>query len=965
MTPERWSRVKEVLADALECARGDRASLLEQACGGDEELRAEVDSLIAAYEKADSLPLQGWSAAFGGSLEMPASIGPYRLERELGEGGMGQVWLAEQTEPVRRHVALKLIRAGLYDRQATQRFLAERQSLALMNHPAIAKVFDAGATQAGQPFLVMEYVDGPPITEYCDRKALNVIERLRLFQLVCEGVQHAHQKAIIHRDLKPSNILITEVDGNAQPRIIDFGVARGVSRDVAVDARFTQVGTLVGTVGYMSPEQADLDGADIDTRSDVYSLGVILYELLVGTLPFDPKQLSSFESRHRLRDATAPRPSTRLDTGDASTLTAAKNRNTETPHLIRQLHGDLDLIALKALEKDRDRRYATPSALAEDIGNYLRNEPVSAHAPSIGYRTRKYLRRHRVGVGIGVVGAALLVGFVFVQTIQLRNTRIERDRADRVIGFMTNIFKLPNPSEARGNSVTAKEVLDQSSREIEADVTLDPMLRFELMNVMAETYLSLGLYSRAHALAQHVVENQTKAFGADDPKTLESMRQFGSILAAEGRIVDSETLLRQTIERQSRVLGADDLATLQTKHELAFLLDRGAHHAEAEKIERQIIDTESKTLGTNDPKTLRSMNNLASALSGQSRFDEAEPLFRQVLERSRRSLGPRHPETLAAMQAIANMLSEQGRYDEAEVMYREELALQQQVLGPDHPKTASTITTLANTVVRGADRKPEAEALYRKSLGILQRVAGPDNAFTSRAQEGLANVLMSEGNYPEAETMFRAVLESRQRRLGPDDTDVLITQYNLCVLMNHEQRYAESEQLIRQTLQQQMRVLDKDDPDTLASETLLAEILRQQDRPEEAIPIARQAYDTQLRVLGPQHIDTQDSLLELSRSLLLRGRYAEAQALYRQNIEDISKRPKGDPARAWFRYAVVAAAAGRTSDAFEYLNHAIDLGYDAAFKMQHDDDLSILRSDARFAPTLARAIKAGELPKPL
>jgi serine/threonine protein kinase len=947
MTPERWSRIKDVLADALECDPNDRTALLNRACVGDEDLRAELESLIAAYDKADNLPLQGWSAAFGGSLEVPTTIGPYRLERELGAGGMGQVWLAEQTEPVRRHVALKLIRAGLYDRQATQRFLSERQSLALMNHPAIAKVFDAGATASGQPYLVMEYVDGQPISDYCDHRGLDVVERLRLFQLVCEGVQHAHQKAIIHRDLKPSNILITEVDGNAQPRIIDFGVARGVSGDVTVANRFTQVGTQVGTVGYMSPEQADLDREDIDTRSDVYSLGVILYELLVGTLPFDPKQMGSYESRHRLRDAEAPRPSTR----------------TQTPHLIRQLQGDLDLIVLKALEKDRDRRYATPSALAADIANYLRNEPVSAHAPTIGYRAKKYLRRHRVSAGVVGVGVAMLVGFVFVQTIQLHNTRLERDRADRVIGFMTNIFKLPNPSEARGNTVTAKEVLDQSSREIETDVSLDPTLRFELMNVMAETYLSLGLYARAHTLAQQVVESQTQAFGADNPKTLESMRQFGAIMATEGRVADAENLLRQTIERQTRILGADDLATLQTKHELAFLLDRSAHHAEAETLERQIVETETTTLGPNDARTLKSMNNLASALSGQSRFAEAEPLFRQLLERSRRSLGPGHPDTLSAMQALANMLSDQGRYDEAESMYREELALQQRVLGPEHPKTASTMTTLANTVVRGPNRKAEAEALYRKSLGILQRVAGPDNAFTSRAQEGLANVLMAEDNNAEAETMFRAVLESRRRRLGPDDTDVLITQYNLCVLMTHEHRLAEAEQLIRQTLQQQIRVLDRDDPDTLASKTLLAGILREQGHTDEAVDVARQAFDTQRLVLGPQHIDTQDSLLELSRSLLVRNQYGQAQALYRQTIAEIEKRPNGDPARAWFRYAVVAAVAGRTNEAFEYLNRAIDLGFEAGSKMQNDDDLSGLRNDPRFAPTLARAIKQEEAAK--
>jgi serine/threonine protein kinase len=959
MTPERWSKIKEIVGAALECEPGERPALVERACADDEALRSEVESLIAAYATADEMLPQSWAPA-GGEAEAQVCIGPYRLERELGAGGMGQVWLAEQTEPVRRHVALKLIRAGLYDRQLTQRFLSERQSLALMNHPAIAKIFDAGATAAGQPYLVMEYVDGLPINEYCDRHRLSLLERLRLFQLVCEGVQHAHQKAIIHRDLKPSNILVMEVDGKPLPRIIDFGLAKGMSMGEAENTRFTRVGAPVGTLGYMSPEQADLDGADVDTRSDVYSLGVILYELLTGALPFDPRQLSSYESRHRLRDVDAQRPSARLRALGEISSVAAGNRSTEPRALMRQVRGDLDLITLKALEKDRERRYPTPSALTEDIGNYLLSQPVSAHAPRMGYRLKKYLRRNRVGASVAAGAFALLLGFVFVQTLQLRNTRLQRDRADRITSFMTNIFKVSNPSEARGSSITAREILDQSSREIEAGEGLDSTVRSQLMDVMAETYLGLGLYSRAHDLAEHALESRTRSLGADDPKTLESMRQLGSILAAEGRSVDAEAILRQTIERQTRVLGADNLATLETKHALAFLLIRGAHHAEAESIERQIIETEARRLGPDDPRTLRSVNNLASSLRGQSRFDEAEPLFREVLQRSRRSLGPGHPDTLTAMQNLANMLAEQGRYAEAEVMYRDVLAGQQRVLGPEHPKTASTMTTLANTVVRGPNRKTEAEALYRASLAILLRVAGPDNAFTTRAQEGLANVLMAQGSYPEAEGMFRAVLQTRQRLLGVDDTDVLITQFNLCEVMTRQRRYAEAEELIRKTLGQQMRVLEENDADTLASKALLAEILRKEGHPEESGEFARQAFDAQMRVLGPQHVDTQDSLLELALSLSKLGHYPRAQALYQDNIGRISKLPKGDSSYPWFQFARMAATSGHTDDAIEYLNNAVDLGYAGALKMQTDEELSPLRTDPRFLDTLARARKQAQ-----
>ena len=345
-------------------------------------------------------------------------IGPYQLLEVIGEGGMGQVWLAEQKYPVRRRVAIKLIKVGMDTREVVARFESERQALALMDHPAIAKVFEAGSTPTGRPYFAMEYVAGMPITSYCDKHRLTLRQRMELFILVCEGVQHAHQKAIIHRDLKPSNILVSEIDGKPTPRIIDFGVAKATSQKLSGGTMHTQLGAVIGTLGYMSPEQADSAGEDIDTRSDVYSLGAILYELLVSALPLDLHQLAFDEVLHRLRDQDAPRPSTRLRTLGESSAMAAKNRGADPPALVRQLRGDPDAIALKALEKDRKRRYASASDLAVDIRRYLRNEPVTAQPPSAAYRARKYVRRHRLGVAMAAAGLLLLVGFAVVQAVE-------------------------------------------------------------------------------------------------------------------------------------------------------------------------------------------------------------------------------------------------------------------------------------------------------------------------------------------------------------------------------------------------------------------------------------------------------------------------------------------------------------------------------------------------------------------
>src|SRR5450631_412105 len=557
-TPEQWLKIKEIVGEALEREPAERAAFLDQACAPDQngDLRAEVESLLSAHASADGLSENPWVSTVADPTGENKTVGPYRLIHRLGVGGMGQVWLAEQTEPVRRRVALKLIRPGVYDRVLVQRFLAERQSLAIMDHPSIAKVFDAGTTPEGQPYFAMEYVDGLPITEYCDRKKLRIRDRLKLFIQVCEGVQHAHQKAIIHRDLKPSNILVAEVDGKPVPRIIDFGVAKATSQRLNSETLYTQIGTLIGTLGYISPEQADSGSEDIDTRSDVYSLGVVLYELLSGMLPFDFRKLAYDEVLRRLRDEDAPSPSTQLRTPSQDSASTAKNRGTDLPTLVGLLKGDLDAITLRALEKDRARRYSTPTELASDICRYLRYDPVEAHAPSAVYRASKLIRRHRLGVTLVTLLVLLGVIFAFAQTVELRRIRRERDRADRITDFLTNMFKVSAPSESRGNTVTAREILDRSSNEIEEELDKDLDARSQLMMVMAKTYENLGLFSRSHALMERVLEDRRKTLGADNPKTLEAMAQMGWVLYREGREAEAERLIRTTIDAQTRVLGA-------------------------------------------------------------------------------------------------------------------------------------------------------------------------------------------------------------------------------------------------------------------------------------------------------------------------------------------------------------------------------------------------------------------------
>ena len=774
-TPDQWPKIKEIVGAALECEASEREALLDEACSDDRELRAEVESLLAAYDEAGELSLHPLSAEAADSRSQFTNIGPYRLIRELGVGGMGQVWLAEQTEPVRRRIALKLIKAGIYDAAVVQRFQAERQSLAIMDHPAIAKVFDAGATPAGQPYFAMEYVDGLPITDYCDQKKLGIRDRLKLFLQVCEGVQHAHQKAVIHRDLKPSNILVVEVDGKPAPRIIDFGLAKATAAPVPEETLFTQVGAFLGTPGYMSPEQADPNVRDIDTRTDVYSLGVVLYELLTGLLPFDAtewKKQRLDEVLRQLRDTEPARPSTRVRANRDTSSASAEARGTEPAHLVGLLRGDLDWITLKALDKDRDRRYGTPSELATDIERYLENRPVVARPASRAYRLRKYVRRNRVAVAIAGGAFALLVAFAAMQAVQLRRTTRERDRADRITAFMTKMFEVSDPSEARGNTITAREILDKASKDIDTGLSKDPEMKAQMLDLMGTVYEGLGLYPRAESLLKHAVDIRRDVLGPEHASTLSSSSRLVWTISEEGRYVESEKMARELIAIENRALGPASRNTLLTASNLAWTLQLSGRSGEAERLCRQVLESQEHMLGTDDVDTSESVRLLGVILESQKRFAEAEKNFRLNLEIRRRILGPEHPRTLKSMSDLGIVLTEEERYPEAEEVFNQTLELQSRVLGRDHPDTLVTMGNLA-TVLESEGRNAESEKLQREAFESLRRVLGPDHPRTAIALYNIGDVLYEERRFAEAAVILRQVVDIERSVLGTGHPDTL------------------------------------------------------------------------------------------------------------------------------------------------------------------------------------------------
>jgi serine/threonine protein kinase len=916
--------IKQLFGAALDLEPEKRATFLDRECSGDPELKEEVEALLVAHANAGSFldhPVLPRSTTDSPDISEPVSIGPYRLLQLIGEGGMGEVWLAEQKQPVRRRVAIKLIKEGMDTREVVARFESERQALALMDHPAIAKVFDAGSTPEGRPYFVMEYVAGIPITAYCDKHKLTVQRRMELFILVCEGVQHAHQKAIIHRDLKPSNILVTEVDGKPMPRIIDFGVAKATSQKLTAETIYTRIGMLIGTLGYMSPEQADSSGEDIDTRADVYSLGAVLYELLAGALPLDFKKLAYDEVLRRLREQDVPRPSTKLITLGGESVLVAKNRGSDLPTLIRQLRGDPDAIALKALEKDPARRYASVSELATDIGRYLHNEPVIAHSPSTAYRTRKYIRRHRLGVAVAAIGVLLLGGFAAVQAVELRRiiherdraTR-ERDRADRITQFMTGMFKVSDPSEARGNTVTAREILDKASNEIDNGLRNDSELQARMLYTMADTYMGLGLYSRAQHLLERAVEIQRRVLGPRNPDTLRSMSDLArALLGVDPRSAEAEKMCRDTLDIQRRVLGPEHPDTLVSMGRLALSLDDEENPTEAEKLWRATLDIQRRVLGPEHPSTLDSMTALANTLANEGRYPEAEKLQHKALEIEHRVHGPDHPDTIQMENIAATILMREGRYSEAENLYREELEIERRVLGPDHPETLGSMNNLAVNL-QEEGRYSEAEKLYREKLAIERRVLGPEHPETLSSMINLADSLAEEGRHVEGEQLARETLDIQRRVLGPEHRDTLFSARALAGMLMQEGHYAEAEKLTRETL------------------------------------------DIQRRVLGPEHPDTLSSIEREATDLSHERRYGDAEKLFREAIRTADKANQlRVVANAWYIFACGAAISGRREQALDYLGQAIDLGYGQADTVAADLDLKSLRRDPRFDALVAKA----------
>jgi non-specific serine/threonine protein kinase/serine/threonine-protein kinase len=850
--------------------------------------QAAASTLDGADETLSPAALSRIAAAVAEEDETPQQIGRYRLAEVIGRGGMGEVWRAEQEQPLRRTVALKLIKLGMDTREVIARFGAERQALALMNHPNVAKVLDAGTSDAGRPYFVMEYVPGEPITLFCDRRQYTTTQRLQVFTQACAAVQHAHQKGVLHRDLKPGNILVTEESGQPQVKVIDFGVAKALQSRPGEDSLHTLAGQLVGTPEYMSPEQAGSDGADVDTRSDIYSLGVVLYELLSGLLPFDTKGLrdSGLAGIQRIiRDVDPPRPSTRLSSVGAAESTAiAQRRQTAILELRRQLRSELEWIPLKAMRKEREQRYATVAEFSVDIENYLTSQPLLAGPESKVYRLRKFVRRRRLEVIAAILlAASLMAGIIGTTTFAVRASRhraLAEQRANetaRVANFQGRMFtdinmrfmgnRLRNDvvgeaaqswkraglpaQEMATRQAQLESLLQEANFTNPAVQTLDrtiferslaaahkefadqPLVLASVLQQVATARSNLRQLDQAIAPQTEALAIRRHELGNEDPDTLQSINGLGWLLGRQGRWDEAEPLAREALTTRRRVIGGgDDRLTLRYLRLLAETVQEQGRLGEAEQYHRESVDGSARILPIDDPERLDAILRLGQVLLWKRKLDEAEPLIQEALDRMSGALGPNHRLTLVALSIHGTLRSVQGRLTEAESDYQKCFRLGRVTEGDDHRDSLFALMQLG-MVLRKQRRLPEAETHLANALESFRREQGDDRTDTLLAEEQMAMLRQAQQHWEDAERRFADLYDRAARlRISPTNAARLMSGYGTCLTAMG--RFADAEAPLLEAYGRLKRAELERHEKTREVVEALVEVCQHTNRPEEA-----------------------------------------------------------------------------------------------------------------------------------
>ena len=905
---------KELFLEALELPEQEWARFVEQRCGPDVSLATRLRSLLRAHERAERVlpahtPVElGRGGSSAGEPDVGDSIGPYRVVRLVGRGGFGVVFLAEQTEPVRRRVAVKVVKAGMDTAEVLSRFENERRALAVMDHPGIARVLDAGATDAGRPYFAMEYVDGPPITEFAQREQLGLEDRLRLFRTACDAVQHAHSKGVLHRDLKPSNVLVAAGDDGPLAKVIDFGIARAVEGDLAEGTRHTRQGELVGTPACMSPEQIG-GSLDVDTRSDVYALGALLYELLTGRPPLELDGLGWGEVLRRIAEDEPVRPS-RVALGDTAHRVPA-----ECPE-------ELDWICLRALEKDRERRYPTARALGDDVRRFLEHEPLEAAPPSRLYRMRKLARRHRTAslAGAATLGALLLgsvglaVGLVRAREAEgLAHRRGEEAARQARIAEGVNAFLIqdvmeplaPSAQPGRGRDVSLREAFDVAVAKLAGAedpggrFAGEPLVVAAIRETAGTVYGQLGEGAEAIRLLEAALDVQQAELGPEDPVTLSTRSQLAGVLRVEGRYEEARELLERTLAAQVAVHGPAHGETQATRRRLSFVLQHQLEYQTARDLLEEARALALAEHGPDSENLLSVDGQLAIVCGRMGDYERAEELFRSALERQRERRGPDDPDTLAVQSNLASFLLQRARYDEAVPLLERSVDSLSGVSGPFHPDTLRVQVNLCEALGRLA-RVPEAlERLEPAYAGALEE-HGPEHPDVLLVAGYLARLRQAAGDIESAERLLRDSIASADAAFGADDSTSLDLRKDLVgILFRTDPHGEEVETVLRTVHEYERETLGPDHPTTIAGLNNIARLMRLQERYADAEEAFRECVELASGRFGDEDPYSIDMLYDLANFLNQQARLVESEPFARRGLEaSLNAMPDGHPLQA-------------------------------------------------------------------
>ena len=871
---DSWKRVDSILNQSLELRPEDRSAFLDGACAGDQWLRHEVESLLASMDKSLGFierPLHQVAENLTAEPEGPGSrIQSYKLLRAIGEGGMGRVYLAARADDeYSKQVAIKLLQAGFAQTAAMRlRFRNERQILADLEHPNIARLLDGGTTPNGLPFLVMEYVDGLPIHEYARQKNLTIEQKLKLFVTVCDAVDYAHKHLVVHRDIKPANILVTSA---GVPKLLDFGIAKLLDADEGSASQTRTVDRLM-TPEYSSPEQ--IAGASITTATDVYALGVVLYELLSGSRPFDLGTMKPAELYQAICERDPEKPSSRASKANGAGFIAKQ-----------RIDSELDNIVLMAMRKEQGRRYRSARELSDDILAYLSGYPVRAKTATLGYRSTKFIRRNRAAVAVATLAIVTLIAFSIGMAALARRARQAQAIAERESGFLSSIFAASMPIQARGKQVTARDLLDRGVQRVDRELSAEPQAQATMLQSIGRSYHALGLYDQAKPLLERAYSLRKNLFGTADLRTAESAEDLATTERLQADYSDAEKLFREALEVRERRLGASDSLVAQSLSDLGDCLIRENREPEAEIDLQRALAIFRRT---KDPLAAETLGYLAAISQHVGRYAESATLLHESSEIFRETQGADSPDYLMTVHNLAGSLIDKGDLLGAEQSERDVLAVRDKV-DPDHPDIAYSLNNLGWTLLEEG-RWRDAEPFLRRNLEITSKLGSKSDRIAT-AQNNWARMLEEKGDYAGARVSYDEALKKMIELHGSGSWQAVRVRMNVGQLKFDSHDYAGAETEFRDVLTVARKLGGDDHPQVASSSLAVAEVEVVQGRSAEAEPLLRQALAVREKKLNPGHPAIVLAQVRLGESLVAQGRASEAEPILRQALSSAVNSP--------------------------------------------------------------------------